>query len=425
MKFHTRIDCQIEIEEPSSPKRQIVIHKRYPRYLTLWEQLSTINDIRQLLRRNQIRLAQVSQSGRSEFQENHVVTQVLREYQIGLKFVEDSQTNRPIPMFSVVIRTTGNRMQSLERALICLAQQSFRNFEVIVVVSSLERNVYESVARAIRVNAVLMEIDTWIVHAESSGRTCPLNVGLLAARAEWIAFLDDDDYVLSNWLEIFASGAAKAHGREVLRQGVLSVRSGELNGQGGHDSLLGNSLTVSTEYCGAWSFLNSCTTNHTPIHGWSCINPKNAPGGVFFDDALAASEDWNYLMRLAARDGVRDLGGVGAIYNISAGESRKVETQTAWEFAFRLTREVLNSLSISLPSGWLADISSDLNENIEKRRGLQTPEHELEKVRREAAEVEDARYRTEQALKKLLRRSPLFALRHPARWWNLLISESR
>lgn len=96
-------------------------------------------------------------------------------------------------LVSVVI-TTRNRNHYLLEALNSVLNQSFKDYEVVLVddgseipvMKSLEN--YKSCLRPIR-------------HEISRGASAARNQGIRAARGEWIAFLDDDDRWLPDYLD--------------------------------------------------------------------------------------------------------------------------------------------------------------------------------------------------------------------------------
>jgi glycosyltransferase involved in cell wall biosynthesis len=91
-----------------------------------------------------------------------------------------------MPEVSVVIPTFG-RPVPLTRAVASALAQTLRDVEVIVVVDGHDPSTV----------AALEAIDNprlrWIVHDEGQGAGAARNTGARAARAPWIAFLDDDD----------------------------------------------------------------------------------------------------------------------------------------------------------------------------------------------------------------------------------------
>ena len=92
------------------------------------------------------------------------------------------------PQISVIVRTL-NRKHLLKKALISLANQNFRDFEVVLVNDGGEsvQDLADNYSRYFPI--------TYVNHEKSKGRTPALNVGVSNANTNWIAFLDDDDIV--------------------------------------------------------------------------------------------------------------------------------------------------------------------------------------------------------------------------------------
>ncbi|HET7863843.1 MAG TPA: glycosyltransferase family A protein, partial [Burkholderiaceae bacterium] len=92
----------------------------------------------------------------------------------------------PLPFFSV-ITTTHLRAPLLERALQSLRQQSFQDFEMIVVADALDAGTARVAAELLRAQDVFVKRNGAPGPAESR------NLGMDMARGEWVLFLDDDD----------------------------------------------------------------------------------------------------------------------------------------------------------------------------------------------------------------------------------------
>jgi glycosyltransferase involved in cell wall biosynthesis len=92
------------------------------------------------------------------------------------------------PFFSIIIPSL-NGEKHIRDALDSCIEQSFKNYEIIVVCDSCTDNTAE-VARSY--NAKVIEVDC---HRDGLAR----NAGIDAATGEWILFLDDDDW----WLHEF------------------------------------------------------------------------------------------------------------------------------------------------------------------------------------------------------------------------------
>jgi GT2 family glycosyltransferase/glycosyltransferase involved in cell wall biosynthesis len=90
------------------------------------------------------------------------------------------------PAVSVIVRTK-DRPGFLQRALQSLTEQTFKDFEVIVV-NDQGRDVSDLIKRFSPPLSLV-----YISHSENRGRGAALNSGLRRARGEFITYLDDDD----------------------------------------------------------------------------------------------------------------------------------------------------------------------------------------------------------------------------------------
>ena len=95
-----------------------------------------------------------------------------------------------------VIIPVYNRVEELRRALCSLNRQSFSDFFVIVC----DDGSSEDISGAISIFQNQTRIKT-IRCARSGGPAHPRNIGLNAARSEWISFLDSDDWWRESKLE--------------------------------------------------------------------------------------------------------------------------------------------------------------------------------------------------------------------------------
>lgn len=104
------------------------------------------------------------------------------------------------PIVSAIIPTHG-RPRLLERAITSALTQTLTDIEVIVVVDGHDEDTETALAEVDdpRVRVVVLAV----AHGPGGAR----NAGVLAARAEWIAFLDDDDEWLADKLQIQLSAA--------------------------------------------------------------------------------------------------------------------------------------------------------------------------------------------------------------------------
>jgi glycosyltransferase involved in cell wall biosynthesis len=97
-----------------------------------------------------------------------------------------------VPLVSVVI-PTHNRPDMLHEAIASVRAQTFSDYEVIVVCNGAN-------SRDLARYATITGIDLIVTNRKGIGLA--LNIGIEAARGEWIAFLDDDDLWEPNKLEM-------------------------------------------------------------------------------------------------------------------------------------------------------------------------------------------------------------------------------
>ncbi len=117
-----------------------------------------------------------------------------------------------VPVVSVVI-TTYRRPVEVQTAVRCALDQSFGALEVIVVVDGPHPE-SENVLHAIKDARLKV-----VVNAENQGLAESRNVGVRAARGQWVAFLDDDDFWFPTKIEkqVEAGSALGTHGFVVTR----------------------------------------------------------------------------------------------------------------------------------------------------------------------------------------------------------------
>ncbi len=133
-----------------------------------------------------------------------------------------------------LIVSTVNRAEPLRTLLLSLEQQSFANFEVIVVVGPVKDHTME----------VLKPYDgrITICSCPSTNLSQSRNIGLLAARGDIVAFVDDDAVPCRRWLEqlnrLFALPGLDGTGGVVYlvhpRQPVLQHRQGVVSSLSEH-----------------------------------------------------------------------------------------------------------------------------------------------------------------------------------------------
>ena len=258
----------------------------------------------------------------------------------------------PRPFLSIVMRTIGTRIVCLEEALTCLAGQTDRDFEVLIVGHRLD------LERQIAVEQVIEDLPGWLrarvrlIRVYRGNRTAPLNEGFAAARGHYIAILDDDDIPLAHWVAAYRLLAAGDGSGRILR--ATPVRQDvRLVCTGGREAMR-NTGPIERPYPSEFEMLDHLTANWTPNN---CIA---FPRGVFhdlhvrFDEDLTTTEDWDFLLRTASLVDVASSPSVTTIYRWweeAAGSSRSAHPKEEWRANYQAILQKMDRAPMLLPAG--------------------------------------------------------------------------
>ncbi|MFQ6572761.1 glycosyltransferase [Pseudomonas sp. UM16] len=187
-------------------------------------------------------------------------------------------------LFSVIL-TTYNRPTLLADALASLAQQSLKDFEVILVNDN-----------GAPVETLIADFDfpiTYLRQGRNRGPAAARNTAHRIARGRYLTYLDDDDRYLPNHLQTLAQ-AIDAHPGEIVYTDAIFIS----------EALVGNERVergreqryLHDQYSKERLFIN----NYIPVNTFACPRALIASSGGF-DESLQALEDWDLLLQLAVR----------------------------------------------------------------------------------------------------------------------------
>jgi glycosyltransferase involved in cell wall biosynthesis len=184
------------------------------------------------------------------------------------------------PRVSVIIPTY-NRADLVQQALASVKAQTYRDFEIVVVDDGGTDGTFEvlSAWREIRV----------LRHAGRRGVSAARNTGIIAARGEWLAFLDSDDLWLPDKLARQISLLEGQPELLVCQTGETWVRRGvRVNKPLSHRQVGGKIFLPSLARC---MISPSAVILHRRL--------ISDHGG--FDETLPAAEDYDLWLRLTWR----------------------------------------------------------------------------------------------------------------------------
>lgn len=191
-----------------------------------------------------------------------------------------TETGKTQPLVSVIIPTR-NRPQFLREAIESVQNQTYQNWELIVVDDGSDEAVPRSVLEGTQFGR-LIRIE------ESAGVSNARNIGIDEAKGEFLAFLDDDDIWSENKLALQVKVMMECPAVGLCGGGSLPVDENGTpvdspNIRPGYVSLESLSIWVSIPGSASNALVRTCVLRET--------------GG--FDPSLHRSEDWDLWWRIA------------------------------------------------------------------------------------------------------------------------------
>lgn len=222
----------------------------------------------------------------------------------------DSRQPPPAPLVSIVMRTVGGRPREIRRAIASVAVNSWRPLEVVVVYQGPED---EEWADLQGLPEEFPNLSVRIVRNAGAGdrRAENLNIGWEAGQGRYLGFLDDDDTLEPEHVELLvqameSTGSAWAYAQAVLRKEDSALR------------VVSESRTF-RRHC--FSLKSLWAENFLPIHSFLIDRLRLATllQARPFHEALDRSEDWDFLLRLAFHHEPAVVEEFTCTYHVSTG----------------------------------------------------------------------------------------------------------
>ncbi|MFT5548319.1 MAG: glycosyltransferase involved in cell wall biosynthesis [Candidatus Azotimanducaceae bacterium] len=194
--------------------------------------------------------------------------------------------NEKCPFFSIIVPTK-NRPNVLSKALESISNQSFTDYEVIIVDDGSDEVYQEEVESVVKRFGSAFKLVKRPVSAPSHGPNVARNTGIEAALGKYVGFLDDDDY----WCD----------------ENSLKVAEGAMSQLVGADFFLSDQVAKLEEsvIVDEWlPYLNRTISKRHPLPGTDCysVNVSDIlkPEGIGFPSVNTS---------LVRRGLLKDIGG--------------------------------------------------------------------------------------------------------------------
>lgn len=180
-----------------------------------------------------------------------------------------------------IIIPTYNREKVIKNAIKSVLNQSYQNFEIVIVDDGSTDSTTQTITKVINQDSRII----YIKHPSNLGSQAARNTGIKSAKGDWITFLDSDDQLLPNSIKLRLDLA--------LQKQVKVVHS---------------------ECYVIYSDNNKLLFGVPPLEGRIYPNLLSAPGPVFpalfvlkdafekinyLDEKIVAYQEWDTVIRLA------------------------------------------------------------------------------------------------------------------------------
>lgn len=280
---------------------------------------------------------------------NALVTWLVRLYTPGSRTPANAGKR---PFLSVLTRTQGQREAGLTEVLLCLAAQSDRDFELLIVGHKVKGEALDRVQRLIADTPAYLRERIRYIPCDEDGRAAPLNCGFALARGEYVTVLDDDDIVMDNWVASFHE-LSRANNGAVLHTYMMKQNWKYIPHAYGSGEDLRACGSMQADYCLPFDMKEQLVVNHCPQGCVAYPARVFQKWGLRFDASLNVTEDWDFMMRAIALCGVADNPVVTSVYRwwVNGKTSATEHSQKEWADTYQKLTQKFAAMPLIISAG--------------------------------------------------------------------------
>ncbi|MFB9166345.1 glycosyltransferase family 2 protein [Arthrobacter psychrochitiniphilus] len=248
----------------------------------------------------------------------------MKPFTLSSKPISVQNPSKSDKIVSVIIPTIGRN--ELSRAILSARnQKTVYQIEIIVVIDLAQSQITSETLN------VLSDADVVVCTGGNSRGGGARNIGMSYANGDWLAYLDDDDYWTEDKIEKQMDLAT-----EILKKGLLPVIGCRVNLHYPKSKTFTEHTPVSLIQAGQpiWEYLfhkRRPGAGRSSFATSTMLLPMELARSIEWDTELKRHQDWDYLLRLSALDGVffQQIEDSVVVYDV--GSQGSISSSSDWK----------------------------------------------------------------------------------------------
>ncbi|MEC0245085.1 glycosyltransferase family 2 protein [Paenibacillus chitinolyticus] len=239
-------------------------------------------------------------------------------------FYENSRPNLQ-PLVSILIRTHG-RTQALREALVSVRNQTYKNIEAVVVEDGM--NLSEGLIKEEFTDLNIIYLST----GEKVGRSKAANIALDTASGVYLNFLDDDDLLFSDHVEVLVNELNK-NDKNVAYSVAFEVPTKIISSFSDKKN-----MNYNVVYQQPFNRMKLFYQNYIPIQS-AMFKREIVREKVYMDEYLDALEDWDFWVRIAAEYEFHFVNKTTSLYRVPFDKTDSANRQKFLDESLHILRD--------------------------------------------------------------------------------------